>query len=299
MYYYAFNRYLKDKFSAKVWKVSLNAGFGCPNKNGVIDSKGCVFCNEEAFSRLAGSKLSLQEQLEEGIGFAREKGVEKFIVYFQNGTSTNAPIEELKRTYDVIKSCEDIVGLSISTRPDCVDDAKIGLISEYVDSYDVWIEYGLQTVHNKTLKKINRRHTFDQSAWAIEKTARKGVNVGVHVILGLPGETRRDMINTAKVISGLPVNGVKFHILHVLKDTHLARLYDKNRIKLLDQGEYIDIACDFLENLRKDIVILRLISDAKRDVLIGPEWMNSKLNVMQGIEREFSVRGTGQGSLYK
>ncbi|RKY41717.1 MAG: TIGR01212 family radical SAM protein [Candidatus Makaraimicrobium thalassicum] len=296
MYYYAFSRYLKQRFRTKVRRVSLNAGFSCPHRDGTPGRRGCIFCNELGFSRFAGKDISLREQIKSSITGARKRhAAEKFIAYFQNATNTNAEPEKLRSAYDTIKEFPEIVGLCISTRPDCVDEEKLDLIAGYTDYYEVWVEYGLQTVHDRTLETVNRGHTFSQSVSAIEKTAGKGIKVGVHVILGLPGESREDMVTTAEKISGLPVSGVKLHVLHVLKDTELERLYGRGEISLLSRDEYVKVACDFLENLRPDCVILRLVSDAKKEYLVAPGWINDKALVIRQIEAEFEARGTRQG----
>jgi radical SAM protein (TIGR01212 family) len=295
MHYYSFSTYLKERFHAKVWRLSLDAGFSCPNKDEKGEG-GCIFCNELGFSRYAGENKPLKDQIEESIGRARGKGAEKFIAYFQNATNTYAEPARLKEAYDIIRNYPDIVSISISTRPDCINDEKLDLIRDYTRNYEVWVEYGIQTVHNGSLEKIGRGHTFDVSEEAIIKTAGKGIKVGAHVILGLPGETREDMVKTARELSRLPVSGVKLHVLHVLKGTPMEDMYDRGEIELLECDEYIDIVCDFLENLRQDCVILRLVSDAKKEFLIAPEWINNKLAVIAEIEKEFNSRGTRQGS---
>ncbi|MDD5634709.1 MAG: TIGR01212 family radical SAM protein, partial [Candidatus Omnitrophica bacterium] len=213
-----------------------------------------------------------------------------------SSTNTNAGILELEKAYNVIKKYPEVVALYIATRPDCIDEEKLELIAGFKKDYEVWIEYGVQTIHEKTLKFINRGHTFAQSVNAINRTARKGIKVGAHLMLGLPGETKKDMIATAKEISKLPVSGVKLHVLHVLKGTRLEEMYNEGKIKLLDKTEYVGIVCDFLENLKSDCVILRLVSDAKDEVLIAPKWINDKLSVINAIDREFASRGTKQGS---
>jgi radical SAM protein (TIGR01212 family) len=295
MHYYSFSTYLKERFHAKVKRLSLDAGFSCPNKD-EKGNGGCIFCNELGFSRYAGENKPLKDQIEESIGFARKKGAEKFIAYFQNATNTYAEPARLKEAYDIIRGYPDIVALSISTRPDCVDDEKLDLIRSYARDYEVWVEYGIQTIHDRTLKNISRGHTFARSEEAITKTAGKGVKVGAHVILGLPGETTENMVETARKLSELPVSGVKLHVLHVLKGTPLEEMYARGEVRLLERDEYVNIACDFLENLRPDCVIMRLVSDANKEFLVAPEWINEKLPVINQIESEFSVRKTHQGS---
>ncbi|MFQ5953183.1 MAG: TIGR01212 family radical SAM protein [Candidatus Omnitrophota bacterium] len=296
MRYYSFNNYLKDKYGTRVHRLGLNAGFTCPNKDGYLGTDGCIFCNEKGFSQFAENNIDLREQIESSIAFAGDRfKARKFIAYFQNATNTYAPASELKKTYDAIRDFPDIIGLFISTRPDCINTEKLDLIENYADNYEVWVEYGLQTVHDKTLNLIKRGHSVSQSLEAVKKTAERGVRVGAHVILGLPGESGKEMVETAREISKLPVSGVKLHVLHVLKNTELEKLYSRGKVELLTQDEYVSIACDFIENLRPTCVILRLVSDAREEVLVAPKWINNKPGVISGVERELEVRGTCQG----
>jgi len=289
MYYNSFNNYLKKQFGEKVRKIGLNANFKCPKR----DSSGCIFCNELAFSEFAETKLSLKEQIAHG----KRTGCEKYIAYFQNATGTNARVEDLRGVYDFVKECPEIVGLCISTRPDCVDEEKLDLIAEYTDSYDVWVEYGMQTVHDKTLKFLNRGHTHQDTVKAIKMTAKRGIKVGVHVMLGISGETREEMIKTAEEISKMPVSGVKLHVLHVLKNTELEKMYSEGKVTILEQDEYVSLACDFIEHLDKRQIVLRAVSDAREEYLVAPKWLQDKLGTLIRINAEFKERGTNQGSL--
>ena len=296
MRYYSFKTYLQNRYGANVKKIGLNAGFGCTNRDPARGKEGCIFCNEEGFSNFYGSDLSLESQIKESVATAKEKhNVHKFIAYFLNGTSTNAPVQELKRTYDVIKKFPEIVGLSISTRPDCIDEEKLDLIAGYAKSYEVWIEYGVQTIDDNVLLKMNRGHTFMTSEEAIKRTAEKGIKVGVHIIVGAFNQSRENIIKTAEVISRLPVSGVKLHAFQVLKNTSLEKMYERGDVHLFTKDEYVRHVCDFLERLRADCTVLRLISDAKKDLVVAPQWMEDKLDVMRCIERELEKRGTGQG----
>ncbi len=298
-YYYSFNDYLKERFGGRVRRLSLNAGFTCPNRDGKIGREGCVYCNDKGFAPFAGTRLSLKEQVRKSMGFANARyDAKKFIAYFQNATNTYAPLDALKDAYDVIKEFPDIVGLYISTRPDCVDEKKLDLIGSYSGDYDVWMEYGLQSSHERTLKFINRGHTYHDFVKAAEMTAARNIKVGAHVILGLPGETKDDMLKTAEKIAKLPVSGVKFHILHVLKDTKLERYYENGDVRLLDLDGYVETVCDFLEVLSPKCVVFRLISDARDDVLIAPKWINRKAEAIEAVKKEFKIRGTRQGYKY-
>ena len=271
-YFYSFNDYLRDKFGKRVQRLSLNAGFTCPNRDGKLSKEGCIYCNDEAFSPFAKTSLSLDQQIRQSMDFARSRyKAKKFIAYFQNATNTYAPLHKLKKTYDIIRKFPDIVGLSISTRPDCVDKKRLDLIASYSKDYDVWIEYGLQTSHDRTLHFINRGHAFHDFVKAADMTVSKNIKVGAHVILGLPGETKDDIIKTAEKIAKLPVAGIKFHMLHILKDTKLEHYDQEGRIHLLTFEKYVEIICGFLEIIDPKCVILRLISYAGFDVLIRPK----------------------------
>ncbi|MFC1570630.1 TIGR01212 family radical SAM protein [Candidatus Omnitrophota bacterium] len=295
MYYNSFNNYMKDRFGTKVRKIGLNAHFTCPHIDLDKGRTGCIYCNERGHSDFVGTKLSLKEQIEHVISDGGDD--KKYIAYFQNATGTNARVEDLKNAYDVIKTYPEIVGLSISTRPDSVDKDKLDLVASYTDKYEVWMEYGLQTIHDKSLEKIKRGHTFSQTVRAIEMTAERGIKTGVHVILGLPGESAGEMIETAKEISRMPVDGVKMHVLHVLKDTELEKMYKKGEVELLGLDEYVSLACSFIENLDNRIIVMRVCSDAREEVLVAPLWTSDKKKVFTLIDNEFLKRGTRQGDL--
>lgn len=298
--YYSFNEYLREKFGTRVHRISLNAGFSCPNRDGTLDTEGCIFCNEKSFSHFPGSSLTLEEQIASSMNVLRKRfKAEKFIAYFQDASNTYAAPRELKKAYDTIKVFPDIVGLFISTRPDSVDGDKLDLIESYTARYDVWMEYGLQSVHDASLKSINRHHTFSQTLEAVEATSERNIKIAVHVILGIPGESRDNIIKTAKTISKLPISGVKLHVLHVLRDTKLEGLFNEGKIKLLSADEYIKLACDFLECLNPKCVILRLVSDAKDNILVQPKWINEKAKVIEGIKDEFRRKKTRQGSKHE
>ncbi len=295
-YYYSFNDYLQEKYGGRVQRLSLNAGFTCPTRDGKIDTEGCIYCNEKGFSPYSDTRLPLKKQIEEAMEYAKKRyKAERFIAYFQNATNTYGPHSKLKKAYDIIKEFPDIVGLYISTRPDCIDKEKLDLIESYSKNYEVWLEYGLQSSHDRTLKFINRRHTFHDFVEAAKMTAKRGIKVGAHVILGLPGETREDMVKTAEKIGSLPVSGIKLHILHVLKGTKLEEYHKEGKINLLPFQEYVNTACDFLEATDPKCVVFRLVSDANPDYLVAPKWINKKSEVINAIKKEFEKRGTKQG----
>ena len=294
--YNHFSRLLKDKFGAKVYKITLDAGFSCPNRDGTISKGGCIFCDEGgSFSQAHSNLLSIEQQVQEGIKTlsARFKA-EKFMSYFQAYSNTYKPVKELEKIYNSALTDEKIIGLSIGTRPDCVDDEKLSLIAGYKDDYYTWVEYGLQSIHNKTLKKINRGHDFDCFLRAYEKTKEKGINVCVHVILGL-WETHDEMMQTAQKLAELSVDGVKIHMLCALENTRLADMYKNNEIDFMSEDEYINTVCDFLEYLPPETSIHRLAGNGLKKNLIAPRWLGKKLDCLNKIDREFIKRNSYQG----
>jgi hypothetical protein len=294
---YTYNQYLRDKFGQRVHRISLDPGFSCPNLDGTLSKEGCSYCNNKAFSVYAGQRLNLEEQIQRSINYyGKALKVTKFIAYFQAFSNTYALVEQLKQVYDVILKFPQIVGLTISTRPDCVDREKIKLIAEYKKDYLVWLEYGLQTTHNQLLEKINRKHTYEDFLQALAITREYGINVGAHVILGLPGAQYDDMMVDAQRIARLDIQGIKFHVLHILKNTPLETEYNRGKIKLLDCREYVKIVCDFLELLPKSMVVLRLVSSADKQYLVAPDWINNRAQVIEAINREFVARESCQGS---
>lgn len=295
--YYSFNKYLREKFGVRVHRISIDAGFGCPNRDGTISRDGCIFCNEAGFSRAFGSGLSVERQIEDGMKNLRARfKADKFIAYFQSGTNTFADAGELKEKFDAVKRFPDVVGLYLSTRPDVIDGEKLRLIDSYADRYDVWIEYGLQSAHDPTLKLINRGHDFRRFAAAVSMTAEYRIKIGAHIIIGLPGENRSMLLETADAIAGLPVSGIKPHVLHVLKGTKLEGMHRKGELKILAQAEYVSLLCDLLERINPQCVIFRLVSDAYEEFLIAPLWINKKAEVLEDVNKEFKRRGTSQGT---
>lgn len=294
--FYSFNRYLREKFAERVHRISIDAGFSCPNIDGTLSSEGCIYCNNKGFAKYARTDKTIEEQIEESMIFYRKHmGINKFIAYFQAFSNTYSDTATLQKRYDIIRKFPDIVGLFISTRPDLIDDTKLSLISQYLKDYLVWIEYGLQTTHNHFLQSINRNHTYEDFLKAYALTRKFNINVGVHLILGLPSQTHDEMIQDAEKLSQLDIQGIKFHILHVLKNTSLEEIYRNTRLKLLSKDEYIKILCDFLERMPSSFVILRLVSTALKDYLVAPLWINQKDRLKAEIDSELKRRGTHQG----
>lgn len=297
--YNQFSAYLKNKFDAKVYKITIDAGFSCPNRDGTISTGGCIFCDESgSFSQAHSNILSIEEQINTGAEtLSKRFKAEKFMAYFQAYSNTYKPVNELKQIYDASLNHKDIVGISIGTRPDCVDEEKLKLISSYNKNYYTWLEYGLQSAHNKTLKKINRGHDYETFLNAYKKTKEYGINVCVHVILGL-WETHDEMMETAKRLAELKVDGVKIHMLCALEGTKLAQLYNNGEIDFMSEDEYIKTVCDFLEYLPPTTTIHRLAGNGLKKELIAPRWIGKKLDALNKIDREFIRRGTWQGYKY-
>lgn len=294
--YNQYSEHLKQKFGVKVYKVTIDAGFSCPNREN--NRGGCIFCDESgSFSQAHSSLLSVEDQLKTGIEtLSKRFKAKKFMSYFQAYTNTYKPVRELENIYKSALNHEDVVGISIGTRPDCVDDDKLKLISDISKDYYTWIEYGLQSSKNETLKLINRGHDFECFLKSYEKTKSYGINTCVHVILGLPAETHEDMIKTASELAKLKVDGVKIHMLCVLKDTKLEKLYEQGKIHLLSEQDYISTVVDFLEILSPDTTIHRLAGNGLKKELIEPRWIGKKLDTLNKIDRLFESRNSYQGS---
>ncbi len=296
--YNDYNTYLRSKYGCRVYRIGLDAGFTCPNRDGTKGFSGCLYCNGAGSrSPYAGTGASVTEQLRSRIEFLKtSKGAEKFIAYFQAFTNTHAPAEKLKALYDCVLPFNDIVGISIGTRPDTVDREKLELISSYKNRYEVWIEYGLQSIHNKTLRNIKRAHTFEDFQSSLALTRGFGILACCHVILGLPGETKDDMMKTAKMLTDLRIDAVKIHLLHVLRGSELEKLYAKGKVKLMEESEYVELVCDFLENLSPKIIIQRLTGQGDRSSHIAPAWAMDKHNTINRVGETLRKRGTCQGA---
>lgn len=298
--FYPFREYLKEHFPYKVHKIPLHAGFTCPNRDGHVGVGGCTYCINESFSpNVNRPSLSIKEQVERGKAFHKKRyGAEKFIAYFQSFTNTYADLETLKSCYEDALNDKDVVGISIGTRPDCISDDILNLIDRYTKKYHVWIEYGLQSIHDRTLERVNRGHDYKTFLDAINRTKKTCINICVHVILGLPGETREDMMETAEAVSTLGIQGIKLHHLYVAKNTVLAEEYFQGKIQTLDMNTYIQLTADFLERIPSDVTVQRLVGDTHGNFLISPIWKASKAEVIYGITQELERRGTCQGSRY-
>jgi len=289
---------LREQFGRRIIKIPVHAGFDCPNRDGRVGREGCIFCWNPSFSpALLESPTSVPEQIR--TGKASVKGAErrKFLVYFQSYTNTYAPVEKLRRLYDAALAEPDVVGLCIATRPDCVSDPVLDLLEGYARQWHLWLELGLQSAHDRTLALIKRGHNRASFEDAVARSSGRGFGVCAHVILGLPGEGRREMMATADFLSSQPVRGVKIHHLQIIAGTPLEAMYRCGRVAPLGLDEYLQLVCDFLERLRPDITIHRLMGDVLDDsLLLAPRWPAGKAQVISSVERELRSRGNRQGS---
>lgn len=297
--YHTWNEHLKETFGEKVFKVALDGGFDCPNRDGTVAHGGCTFCSVSGSGDFAQSRLDpLPVQLRKGIDMMHEKwpNTTKYIAYFQNFTNTHAEVEVLRHRYEQVVNEEGVVGIMIATRPDCLPDKTIAYLSELNERMYMWVELGLQTVHEETSEKINRAHDYETYLEAVRKLRAHNIRVCTHLINGLPGETYEMMLeNVERMITDSDIQGVKLHLLHLMKNTKMVRDYAQGRLEFLDMDTYVQLICDQLEMIPKEIVIHRLTGDAPRDTLIGPEWSLKKWEVLNAIDAEMERRGSVQG----
>jgi radical SAM protein (TIGR01212 family) len=295
--YNSYGRFLKERFGCRVYKVSVDAGFTCPNRDGTVATGGCIYCNNDSFRPKSADRLkSITEQVREGIEYLRKRyAAEKFIVYFQPYTNTHAPIEALIPLYETAIEHPDVIGLSLGTRPDCVDESKIAWLEKLASRYFVTVEYGLQSIHDPTLDKINRGHNFQCWLDAMKQTRGRGIWLGTHLILGFPWESREQMVHMAEVLSGQGLNFLKLHHLHVVRNTELARMYQERPFPLMELEEYAETVVDFVERLSPDIFMERLFGATPGKHLIAPIWGKSAAEIRHFIDQRFSERNTWQG----
>ena len=292
--YYTLNYYNKIKYGCKVFKVSLNAGFGCPNKK---NGKGCIYCYDGSGENRG---MNLIDQFNKVKKIVSNKWPNsKYIGYFQADTNTYAPLETLKENYEKILKLQNVVGLNIATRCDCLPNDVLDYLEELNKRTNLVIELGLQTIHETTSKLINRGHTLKQFEKAVKELRKRNIDVVVHIINGLPYETKEMMIQTVKYLSNLDIQGIKIHMLFIIKGTPLEELYNKEHFHILTREEYVDIVCDELEYLRDDIVINRITGDPDKSKVIEPTWLIKKFGVLNEIDKEMQRRNTYQGIKYK
>lgn len=296
-----YSTYLKAHFGGRVHKISIDAGFGCPNRDGGRLGHGCLFC-EPGGSAAVGIERHepIRVQIEHASALMRRKYRAKwFIAYFQPYSNTFAPVEKLKRCYDEALSVEDVVGLAIGTRPDCLSPAIFGLLADYARRTYFWLELGLQTSHDRSLEYLHRGHNYQCFLDAYQQAKAHGLKVCVHLILGLPGESHADVMATADEMARLGVDGVKLHLLHVLEGTPLGELYKQGQVPMLSRDAYVEMAVDFIERLPPQTLIQRLTGDGPRDILLAPLWSMDKWEILNAIDDELERRGSAQGSKYR
>lgn len=299
--YYTLDYFYKHKFNSKVFKVSLNAGFTCPNKDGKVGFGGCIYCSKTGSGEYAGDiKKDLVTQFNEVKEMMLKKWPKaKYIGYFQANTNTYASLDKLKQKYETILNLDNVVGLNIATRPDSITDECLDYLEELSKRTYLTIELGLQTIHESTSKLINRCHTLKCFEDMVKKLRKRNINIVVHIINGLPYETKEMMIDTVKYLSNLDIQGIKIHMLSILRDTKLEEIYKTQKFKLISREEYIDIVCCQLEQLREDIVVNRITGDPKISDLIEPDWLIRKVTILNDIDKEMVRRNIYQGIKYK
>lgn len=299
--YYTLDYYYKSKYNIKVFKVSLNMGLTCPNKDGKVGYGGCIYCSKMGSGEYAGNKeKSLKDQFEDIKNMMLKKWSKaKYIAYFSANTNTYAPIEKLKKAWEEVLNYENVIGINISTRPDSISKECYDYLEELNKKTDLTIELGLQTIHEKTSKLINRCHTLECFENCVKELNKRNIKVLVHIINGLPYETKEMMLETVKYLNNLNIWGIKIHMLNVLKDTKLEQLYQKEHFHILSKDEYVNIVCDQLELLNENIVINRLTGDPKLEDLIEPKWIIKKVCVLNDIDKEMKRRESFQGTKSK
>lgn len=299
MIYYDYGTWLRRHFPFKVQKLSIDAGFTCPNRDGRIGVGGCIYCNNQSFNpTYCNPARSIREQLEEGKRFFSRKYPEmKYMAYFQAFTNTYSDLETLRKLYEEALDVEDVVGIIIGTRPDCIDTTLLDYLQDLNTHTMVTIEYGIETTNDNTLRLINRGHNFECTRRAVEMTAKRGITVGGHIILGLPGETAEESISQAATISALPIDILKIHQMQIIRGTKLAKLYEANPFHLYSPEEYIEVIVSYLEHLRDDIVVERFASQSPKGMLIAPQWGLKNYELTNLIVNKMRREGRSQGSL--
>ncbi len=295
--YQDLNTHFRSLFGCRVHKVTVDAGLTCPNRDGTLSTGGCIYCNDDGSGTGAhGRGLSITEQIERSKArIARRFKTDKLLAYFQSFTNTYAPLERLQAIYGEALAVENVVGLAVGTRPDCVDEGVLDLLEGYAQDHLIWMEYGLQSAHDRTLARINRGHDFACFERAVTATRGRNIHICAHVILGLPGESRQEMLATADAIAALKIDGIKLHLLYVVRGTALEALYRQGRYRCLAQREYARLVCEFIERLPASMIIQRLTGDPHPQELIAPSWSLKKKETVEMIHALFRELNTWQG----
>ena len=290
--YNSFNSFLKEKFTQKIRKIPINAGFTCPNKDGRVSHRGCIFCDSYGSGPIKSFDLSISQQIAAFI--ERHPGF-KYIAYYQAHSNTCAPVETLRKKYEIIFAFKDIVGLFIGTRPDAIAREVYPLLEELNRKTYLTVELGLQSIHSKSLEFLNRNHSYSQFLETAAELKKKNIDVVVHLILGIPGETPAEMLQTIKEMNRLKPAGLKLHLMHVLKNTPLFELYRKEKFRLMEKDEYVDLIVYLLEHLDRSIVIHRLTGERDKDIFFAPSWALNKNQVIESIRAKMLEKNTFQG----
>lgn len=300
--YYSFRQFLRERFPQPVYKVCIDAGFRCPNLDGTLSEEGCTYCNNASFSPLlpGDPSLSIPQQIERGIQRQRRaRGDCLFLAYFQSYTNTHAPVDVLQQRYQEALCCEGVVGLNISTRPDCLGPEILELLSHLAEKHFILLEVGLQSTHDRTLQSINRGHNYGCFLELMKQVRVRSFGLGVHLILGLPGEDEGRMLETATRMSQFSLDCMKIHNLQIVRGTKMANLYQQRSFPLYSREEYIDLLCKFLELLSPKIAIERMFATTVPHLLVAPEWARDNSGLLQDIQKELQRRNTWQGRLFK
>ncbi len=299
--YNTYRPYIKEKLGYRVNKLSVDMGFTCPNRDGNLAVGGCVYCNNDSFvPPYARARFSMHQQITNGMDYLKKRfKAEKFIVYFQSYTNTYDSVEKLEEMYRNALKYEDVIGIAVGTRSACIDEEKINMFEKLAKHCYVSLEFGIESIYDKTLEFMNRGHDYQSVLDAIEMSKGRGFEIGAHIIVGMPTETKEEMLAMAGEVSSLGIDVFKVHNLHIVRNTPLARMYRKEPFSLFNFEEYIDFIIEFLERLSPDMVIERLFTDTPHQLLIAPDWGKSHLQILQAIEAELERKDTYQGRLYQ
>ena len=299
--YHSLNYFLRNKFGEKIYKISLDGGFTCPNRDGKVATGGCTFCSARGSGDFAGSRiLSITEQFEDRKEMMQKKWKDgKYIAYFQAYTNTYAPVDELRRKYEEALAQKNVIAISIATRPDCLDDDVLDYLSELNKKTYLWVELGLQTINDETARNFNRGYDFEVFDNSLKKLQERGIEVVVHTIFGLPGETKEDMLKTVDYVAHSGAQGVKFHLLHLMEGTRMVKQYENGELQLLSKEDYIDLICEAVAMIPEEMVVHRLTGDAPRQSLIGPMWSLKKWEVLNDIDKALVDNNIWQGKNFK
>jgi radical SAM protein (TIGR01212 family) len=299
--YNDYNSYLRERFGCKVSKVSVDMGFTCPNRDGSVARGGCVYCNNDTFvPPYARARYSMHDQLTRGMEYLADRfKAKKFIVYFQAYTNTYGETWKLEEMYREALGYDGVIGIAVGTRSDCVDEEKIEMFERLARECYVSLEYGIESIYDKTLEFMNRGHDYDSVLRALDMSRGRGFDIGAHIIVGMPTETEDEMLAMADEVSGLGIDCFKIHNLHIVRNTPLERMYREEPFPLFGYHEYVDFIVRFMERLDPGIVLERLFTDTPHDLLVAPQWNKTHLQVLQGIESELERRDTMQGRLYR